>query len=111
MTTYYWTNDKKTLIYRNGREKTKVKFGGKLPGGIDKERIEQLIASGDISSKKPETITDATINRLKALEKSNAELIAKNGELVKENEALNEKIIELELELEKSTDPDTGGGD
>lgn len=94
--TYYWCASGKTF----GRD---IGFGEKMPADFDEDRAKDYLAKGLISKKKPESITDAQLNSLE-------ELKAENTRLLKENAALEKKVVDLEVELENLTEPDSKGG-
>jgi len=80
---YYWIRKKGSF----GRD---IKFGNVIEN-LDKERAKELIGKGFVSTKKPESITNAEKNKISEI-----------GEV---NKSLREEVLALKGELEEATAP------
>lgn len=80
---HYWISKNKSF----GRN---IKFRDEMPN-LDKERAKELIGKGLVSTKKPDTITNAEKNK-----------ISEVGEI---NKSLREENLALKGELEEATKP------
>ena len=80
---HYWISKKSTF----GRD---IKFGDVIEN-LDKDRTKELIGKGLVSTKKPESITNAEKNKISEI-----------GEV---NKSLRDEVLALKGELDEATKP------